>query len=273
MKYGVQFEKVLNEAKLFYTDNPSFKNNPEAQESTKLSESKTQITTNRESNTTEISKDKIPLKPAAALKKARPPKGFKDIRGVVVFGIQAGGLFGLTSDVIATFNDGTYTSDLQRVFAEGVAASKAAKPKRWGRWRMKGGKLQLKQGMGKYEPTRGDWVARPGASNMKLNGCFGNITSASSSPYGGNTSVGNASSWCFKPDGSFAHSSTGFATASGDVMGGAASSRKSGGQYYIDGYVARFVYDDGKEIVTAFCFLNEKKSHIAINGKRYMGND
>lgn len=209
---------------------------------------------------------------SSLLKPAKPPKGLKELRGVVTYGIQPGGMFGPTSDVVALFGDGTYSSDLQRLFARGIAASKAAKPGRWGRWRKRGGTLEFKEeGEGKYETTYGDWIARHGGKNLKLSGCFGSINSASSSPYGGGTTVGNASSWCFRSDGRFSHSSTGFASASGGVRGASASSRKTGGRYRIDGYTARFVYDDDKEIVTAFCFLNDKKSHIAINGKRYMG--
>lgn len=207
------------------------------------------------------------------LNKANPPEGFKELRGVITMGIQPGGMFGFTSDVIALFDDGNYTSDLSRLFSEGISASMKKKPTRWGKWKMIDGELYLRSsGEKEFSETRGNWVARSAPSDQRLKGCYGNITSASETPFGGNSTLGNASSWCFKPNGRFAHSSTGFISSSGAVSGGVSSSSKRGGRYRIDGYTARFVYDDGTELVTAFCYLNEKKSHIAINGKRYMGH-
>jgi hypothetical protein len=212
--------------------------------------------------------------PSTPLAKAVPPEGFKELRGIIIMAIQPGGMFGMTSDVIALLNDGSYTSDLKTLFAKGRSASMKNKPSRWGKWKISGDDLLLKEYKSKeFSETRGDWIARPAPSDLKLNGCYGNITAASDTPYGGKHTVGNASSWCFKPDGRFAHSSTGFATASGGVSGGTFSKRKQGGRYRIDNYTAKFVYDDGTELVTAFCFLSEDKSHIAINGKRYMGRN
>jgi hypothetical protein len=146
-------------------------------------------------------------------------------------------------------------------------------PGKWEKWKIIDKKLYLKEKKKKdYSKTRGDWIARPGAVDLKLNGCHGNITSASETPFGGHSTVGNASSWCFKPDGRFAHSSIGFAVSSGDVSGGTSARRKQRGRYRIDGYTAKFIYDDSTELITAFCYLSEKNSHIAINGKRYMGH-
>ncbi|MBT2971164.1 MAG: hypothetical protein B6D72_06915 [gamma proteobacterium symbiont of Ctena orbiculata] len=208
------------------------------------------------------------------LASANPPDGFKELRGIITMAIQPGGLFGITSDVIALFEDGSYSSDLKTLFAKGKSASMSKKPGRWGRWKISGDELLLKKKKSKdFSETRGNWVARPASSDLKLNGCYGKLTTASESPFGGNYTVGRASSWCFKPNGRFAHSRTGFAVASGEVSGGTSTRSKRGGRYRIDGYTARFLYDDGTELVTAFCFLNEKRSHIAINGKRYMGSD
>ncbi|MES9990918.1 MAG: hypothetical protein ABW098_03130 [Candidatus Thiodiazotropha sp.] len=215
--------------------------------------------------------DSTDAKPLAS---ANPPDGFKELRGIITMAIQPGGMFGMSSDVIALFDDGSYTSDLKTLFAKGKSASMAKKPKRWGQWKISGDELLLKKKKGKdFSKTRGDWVARPGSSNLRLDGCYGKLTTASESPFGGNYTVGKASSWCFKANGRFAHSTTGFATASGKVAGGTSKKSKIGGRYRIDGYTARFLYDDGTELITAFCFLNENKSHIAINGKRYMGRD
>lgn len=253
MKYGAGLEPLIEKIKSKMLNNSSIDFNDKKDIALE--------------NSLEKTKNFIPNK--EELKVVKGPKGIKNMRGIIVYGIQPGGLYGPTSDVIVTFTDGSYTSDIKRVFSKGVATSKKEKPNRWGYWSLKNGALELKGASGKTWNTYGDWIAKPGSKGLKLNGCYGNITSSSSSDYGGGTTVGNASSWCFKPNGRFAHSSTGFATASGDVRGASASSNKSRGRYLIDGYTIRFVYDSGTEFIAGFCFLNEKKSHIAINGQRY----
>lgn len=45
------------------------------------------------------------------------------------------------------------------------------------------------------------------------------------------------------------------------------------GRYRIDGYAIRLAYDDGSQAEAGFAFLNDERTHIAINGKRYMGSD
>ncbi|MDF4202090.1 hypothetical protein PXD56_03950 [Maribacter sp. SA7] len=205
-----------------------------------------------------------------ALSPGDAPKGFLELRGVLKRGFS-NGMLSTTSGVIALFKDGTYTSDIGRTFSKGIAASKSEKPNRWGQWRMRNNDLEIKaHGKTEYKDAR-DWLTEPATKNLKLNNCYGNITSRSTEGYGGGSTVGNASSWCFKNNGRFAHSKTGFANANGGVRGSTSSSNKTGGRYYLSNYVARFVYDDGTEVTTSFCFLNEKKTHIAINGKRLTG--
>jgi|GEM_PF-3723549 len=202
---------------------------------------------------------------------AKLPSGLKDIRGLQIYGIQAGGMFGLTEERIALFKDGSFTTDLHGVFKNGVKASKARNPKKWGKYRLSGKKLSLKEyGKNKYEKTIGQWVARPGGKNQKLHGCFGRIVSSSGFAGTGSTMVGRASSWCFDKSGRFSHSSTGFGTSKFAVV----SSSPPGvrGRYRIDGYGLHLVYDDGSNVNAAFSFLDKKHKHIDINGRRFMGN-
>ena len=258
LKYGVRLDDLLVDIKENLLSKKTVSN---TQNVTMVQEPTPTVITTATSDQKEI-----PIVPATG------PKNLKNLRGIIVYGMQPSGFFGTTSKVIATFDDGTYTWDIKRVFSEGLSASKKAKPNRWGQWRIRNNELELKDHNDhEFKTTQGDWIATPAQKDLKLNGCYGNITSSSYDGYGGGSTVGNASSWCFKPNGRFAHSKTGFANASGDVSGSSSSSKKTGGKYYISDYVAKFVYDDGTELVTAFCFLNEKKSHIAINGKRYMG--
>ncbi|WP_423997903.1 hypothetical protein [Maribacter sp. IgM3_T14_3] len=224
---------------------------------------KTTQTTSKEAAINEISE--------ASLSPGNAPEGLLEIRGLLGTGMQSTGMVGTTSDVIALFKDGTFTSDIVYTFSEGVTASKRKNPKSWGQWRMRNNELELKEHDQAQFEEASDWLTEPASKDLKLNGCYGNITSSSYSGYGGGSTVGNASSWCFKPNGRFSHSKTGFANATGDVRGSTSSNKKSGGRYYLSGYAARFIYDDGTEVTTSFCFLNKKKTHIGINGKRLMG--
>ena len=213
--------------------------------------------------------------PRGPLSPASPPPGLRDVRGVLTMGLQAGGMFGTTERFIATFDDGAYTRDLQRTFGEGIAASRRAEPEDWGRYRMRGGTLQLrKPGDDDFGDTRGSWVTSPGKADQRLSGCFGRLTSSGGGDYTSGVTVGLASSWCFWPDGRFTHDATAFGTASaGSGVSGATSSTRptARGRYRIDGYVARFVYDDGHEVVAAFCFANDDRDHVMLNGRRFMG--
>jgi hypothetical protein len=198
------------------------------------------------------------------------PEGFKEIRGVIVMGIQAGGMFGTTEKFIALFDNGDYTSDLKNTFGYGVEVSRKKKSKKWGYWKNKSNTLLLKGHADEtFDKTHGNWVARPAAADQRLNGCFGNITSTSGADYTSGTTVGVARTWCFWENGRFTNSATSFGRSENATM--RVSNPKSSGRYKIDNYVARFVYDDGHEVIAAFCFANEKKNHIALNGKRFMG--
>jgi len=197
--------------------------------------------------------------------------GLKEVRGVIVYGIQAGGMFGTTEDFIALFEDGTYSSDLPRTFGVSKAASKKKKPNYWGTWRFRNDKLELKDFNDRaFDTTSGDWVADGGKNDQRLTGCYGNITSTSGADYTSGTTVGLARSWCFYPNGRFTNKASAYGSSSnpGVAMG---VSNKARGRYRIDGNMARFVYDDGHEVISAFGFINKDRTHIMLNGKRFMG--
>ena len=188
-------------------------------------------------------------------------------------GIQPGGMFGTTEDFIALFDDGTYTTDLHGAFGGSVKMARNKKPASWGKWRRRGGKLQLQRhDMSEYKKPIGNWRTTPAKPDERLRGCFGRLTSTSGADYNSGTTVGVASSWCFWPNGRFTNSSTAFGNSSDEVgVTMRATSPKARGRYRLDGYGARFVYDDGHEVTAAFCFANDDNTHIALNGRRFMG--
>jgi len=205
-----------------------------------------------------------------------PPESLKEIRGVQVFGIQPGGMFGVTEEFIATFDDGTYTTDFATTFNEGVAQSKRQKPDEWGRWRDRGGKLELADGIDKksgaeFDTTSGNWINDPASPGDNLSQCFRRISSAG----GEGPLVGGSRTWCFTTDGRFANSSAVYAisnTSAGGLTYGSESPRTRG-HYTIDGYTIRFEFDDGQQQNAAFAFASEKKHHIVIDGLRFIGKE
>jgi hypothetical protein len=246
LKYGFAFDKVLNDAKEYFTAQPSV--------------TKSSVTANTSNNTKPAITRVIP-----------PPKGLKEIRGILDYGIQPAGTYGLTGKVVALFDDDSFTHDLGVVFSKGTDRAKKENPKIWGKWRISNKELELKD----YEDeefgkTHGNWVATPGKKDMKLEGCYGNITSSSGAFQTG-IIKGQASSWCFNQEGRFAYGATGYGVGIFDVNTSKRGKSKAG-YYRIDHYTARFIFDDGTDITTAFCFLDDKNEHISINGNRLMLN-
>jgi hypothetical protein len=218
-----------------------------------------------------------PADPTQTPPDALPPignlDGLKEIRGLIIYGIQPGGMFGTTEDFIALFEDGSYSSDLARLFGVSKEASKSERPNRWGQWRISGDELELKDNdEDAFDTTSGNWVAVAGETDQRLAGCYGNINSTSGADYTSGTTVGVARSWCFYPNGRFTNKASAYGSSSnpGAAMG---VSSKARGRYRIDGNVARMVYDDGHEVIAAFGFINKDRTHIMLNGKRFMGSN
>ncbi|MES9941203.1 MAG: hypothetical protein ABW104_11140 [Candidatus Thiodiazotropha sp. 6PLUC2] len=213
----------------------------------------------------------IPTEPISA---PIPPSDLKELRGVIVMGIQPSGMFGLTDDFIALFNDGTYTSDLETLFAHNPQISKQQNPASWGQWQMRESDNQLllkESDDSNFNDTRGNWIARPASKGEALSGCFGRVTT-SGDAYDSDTTVGLAQTWCFWKNGRFTNSSTAFGHSTSAVDVSMLSiSPKARGRYSVENYTIRLIYDDGYEIQAAFCFTNERKNHITLNGKRFMG--
>ena len=264
LKYGVKIETVIDHAlRVFSSD--------DYQNRLALSQSKENDASNSSSvqvaSTDQSSQSSnIDIQPGAA------PKGLQEIRGVQVFGMQPGGLFGLTEEFIATFNDGTYTTDFALTFNVGVAESKARKPDSWGRWRERNGKLELMEKRDQeFDTTSGNWIVDRGFAGESLSQCFSRLSSAG----GDGPLVGGSRSWCFTSDGRFANSSMVYTIANTSAGGvnSASASPEIGGRYLIDGYTIRFAFDDGRQETAAFAFASEKKHHIVINGRRYIGKE
>jgi len=192
------------------------------------------------------------------------PAGLRAIHAIVYTGLQANG-FGFQDSTIATFEDGTYTSDLYTIYNGGIAASRAIHPESWGTWRMQAGELELNGASGNgFRSTQGEWSAGIAAADQRLNGCY-----EAAKPFGDSAPVrkGVPQAWCFTSDGRFTHS---VATYKRDttIAPGKAHPRISG-RYRIDGYAARFVYDDGRDVKTSFAYLGDFNGNVSVNGDRY----
>ncbi|NKQ41519.1 MAG: hypothetical protein HF962_08115 [Sulfurovum sp.] len=202
--------------------------------------------------------------------KLTPPEGFKMIYMHMVYGIQAGGLFGLTDEIVALFDDGTYTYDLANLYSKGKEYSKANKPKRWGQWRFDAqNKFEIKEhDDSDYDTAISSAVADSGSIDQRLNGCASSIRSSDGLGLG--PLVGNVRQFCFLPDGRYAHSSTSFGSSTDVIIG---SSDERSGTYRIDKYMIEFKPYGGEVQQAAFAFLADDKSHITINGVRFINSN
>ncbi len=165
------------------------------------------------------------------------------------------------------FENGSMTYDMATVLNEGVEISKAKNAKRWGNWRIVGDHVEYRWSdwkNPKFNEPISVFQVSPGISNQRLENCYGRISGVDV----GDVSTSIASGYCFKPDGTFDHSSG--ASTNTDDAGSWGSNSKQSGQYRIDGNTITFTYGNKQVKKAIFGFLNKERTHILINIKRLM---
>jgi len=198
---------------------------------------------------------------------AETPTGFTQLWSFSTFQ-NIGGIFTLGDDQAALFDDGRYTTDVTRVFAEGVDASFAAKPNRWGTYEIRGNDLFLKDSDDtEFDEATRNFSVDGGGINTRLNGCFTKIGGGSlNSPI----SAISINTFCFDQMGRFTNDRSEFISSSNVVSGG---STETSGQYRIDGYGLRLRYGNGVETNNSFAFLLDDGTSISINTVRLNSTD
>ena len=115
----------------------------------------------------------VPTNPASDdSSPAQTPDGFSRLHAYNTFGF-VGTSAQLVTEVIALFDDGSYTEDLSTVFASGVTQSLAQNPSDWGQYRFINGELNLRlDGDLDFEREPNDFSLEPAGSDTRLTGCY-----------------------------------------------------------------------------------------------------
>lgn len=192
------------------------------------------------------------------------PEGFASLYAYLSFQ-NVGGVFRLSDDMVALFDDGSQTNGLETVFNEGVAVSRARNPEQWGRYRFLGSDLQLSDfDDEEFDTAVNNFIAIGGGPDEKLDGCFTNI---GSSAFDSIDFIDiDISTFCFDTAGLFTNNT--FYSASGIALTVSASNNDVG-RYRIDGNAIQLIYANNSEFVASFAFLSDDRTSISINGKRH----
>lgn len=204
------------------------------------------------------------MTPADMSAGVQEPQGFTSLYSFLTFQ-NVGGFLRLADDMVALFDDGSQTSDLETVFNEGVAVSRTRNPERWGRYRFLGDDLQLADfDDDEFTTAVNNFLATAGGVDEKLDGCF---TSVGSSAFDSMDFIDiDISTFCFDTAGLFTNNT--FYSASGIALTVAAANNDVG-SYRIDGNAIQLSYSNNLEYVASFAFLIDDRSSISINGERH----
>lgn len=177
------------------------------------------------------------------------------------------GLLDVRSSTYLILKDGTVYSGFDAAPEDfDVAASRRAKPQRWGSWRRDGRGYAVSWGpegrKDRVDPGGLTKPCRPARPGETLNQGF-EMSSATSIGIGESRSMTMSQSFFrFKPDGTFNRgSSTAFNTP-GAV--GHTGRGPQGGRYRLDGYVLELAYPDGRVERRSYCRV--ESGFILVNG-------
>ncbi len=200
-----------------------------------------------------------------------PLDGMLGIWSIVDWGLSlgtGGPQSGSTDQFVIIFKDGTMTYDMGTLLNEGVDISKARNAKRWGNWRVtdKGGEYRWSDWSDpKYDDPISIYQVEPGATDQRLDKCFGRIIGVNTGLDRGDATSSVATGYCFRENGTFSHSA---GVSSNSDVASFTSNTKESGQYLIDGNFITFTYGDGVVKKAVFGFLDKEHTHILINIKR-----
>jgi len=179
-----------------------------------------------------------------------------DLRRVWYVGrIDLLGALGPTGTLLTVleFNDGTVTTDVDTVVADGRAVSRRANPGEWGTSRVSNGTLSYRfDGTSSDVQTLFTASARSARSNERLDDCFGSTRGFGS---GGVVSI-SVNTLGLDRSGRFSNDRT---VATSNPTGSGSSNSQLTGTYRVDGHAIRLDYDDGKLLQTTFGIYEEDR--------------
>lgn len=185
-------------------------------------------------------------------------------RSLASFGV--GGMMVMKFFPLILFKDGSYF-EIEDTPLEDIdlAASRAAKPRDWGRWSRKGNTFFLTDDKGKtndYDLQQGNFFqAFPASPGTTLAGSYKTISGGGNTAFGGDVMIASQGRYTFLPGGVFStERSTGAMNSGASTgVGSTVAANKAGrGRFSVDRYTLVVTHANGRQERSFFAFGSEK---------------
>lgn len=224
------------------------------------------------SGTAPVSRQPVADAPAALVGgTGSHPENWKNVEGVYfksTFIVGAGGMMVQDFQPVVLFRDGSYYEvEGQALEDIDLAASRATKLRRWGRWQKSGDAFSLTDDKGRPGEARklqDGWFfkAFPAeGSGNKLANRYTRVSGGGNTALGGTVMVMSQTDLTFLPDGRFMRKGSGGGSNSGGWTGvgvSAYSNNANAGQYKINQYTISMTQPDGSTKRQFFAFGSQK---------------
>lgn len=210
----------------------------------------------------------------APVKAAAPvaaPKGVVGYGLIQSSGLGYGGMVTIIYKPVVLFTSGDILLDVKSLANPGgIAADKAANPRRWSTWRKTAGKYEYVGGSGAWRPILNNqiWTEPPTAAGLQ--GRFVATGGTGNTALGGASAVFTQTTYRFLPGGRLVRE--GLASSTSEVPGAstvAGSKGERAGRYTIEGLTLKIDYDDGTSDSAVLMTHPKDKDIIWINGIAY----
>jgi hypothetical protein len=189
-----------------------------------------------------------------------------------------GGMITVQPVPVVLFKNGDACKSTQAVvYKKGISAHKRKNPKLWTKWKIKDGKLWLKN-KSRWQKVPYKRTYGPMKQGQRLNDSYSRITGTGNTVMGGKSKVTAVENFVFSKDGRFLHKGA----AAGHVgfddgyrkpkAEGHGKSRLQKGRYTIDGYILTLKHDNGHRSRNFIVADPKNPKAIWINGKGYASN-
>lgn len=160
--------------------------------------------------------------------------------------IGYGGMVMYAPCPVVLFRNGSALTDVEGLsYPQGIAAHRAAEPKRWTQWRRAGERIQLMKSDGWKDITY-TAVYSTLPPMFRLDGRFSSTSGSGNTALGGGQAVIAWSDYLFRPDGSVRRDNgAGASSADSGMAVTSSSSAGKSGRYRIEGLLLVIEYDDG----------------------------
>ncbi|RVU15107.1 hypothetical protein EOE48_21085 [Methylobacterium oryzihabitans] len=197
-------------------------------------------------------------------------------------GFGVGGLMIVDFEPLIVLRDGTYYEIGDTALEDvDLAAERAARPRRFGRWRKAGESFVLTDSRGNandYKPGDGSFFpAFPASAGESVGRAYRRLSGGGNSAMGGDVAVAVESRYDFRPDGSYGRGGSVGAINSGAGTGvGSSVSRRrapEGGRYALDRHTLTLTGADGRSRRLFFAWGSQKDPPEPDRDMLFIGDD